>query len=1077
MSWCALPKRAAFAAVCAVLLLSIGSTALAVEALYDFEALTPNLPLGGQDGWETQTGSYVYVAGRDDNQFVTADRGASLYRENDESFTFPGVAATETAAVMEVDILFAGVDPSTEAAVSINLGPYLGIGSIGGSDALFYTRGAAGPEYGAEIGSAASPGDWIRMRLEMDLTQKVAGHEDLAPGVGTLSYKNLTLGETAFTTVMSDIPLNIPSVDTMGGIGGGVHMYHWGGSHPLGDTAIDNIRVETATEWQPPTPEPPNPPTAYSEAIMADSPAAYWRLSDPATSYRPYEEVSEEWLGDWGGGEAFEQPGALPGESSVTSIGYRSTGGTMTTPGNDLFAGQTQLTLEMWVKPVGGDSSGIHYLEWGLSDFSLEGAEPTPRWYVNNTFLGDVNLASEEWAHLALVFDGDAGTARIYKNGVEVSLTDSGVPAAIASSPAGGQSDFCLANRPGWTRYVDGDFQELAIYQAALTAEQILAHYEIATSGSLDGDLNGDGYVGSADLDIVRSHWGETVETGCLLCGDPSGDGFVGSSDLDIVRANWGASMPPATAVPEPSAVLLLFGAAATALFFGRRRNGKRAMKYLSTGMVMIVAVALVAGSAGTASAADVLYDFESLLGGTGVLGTPLGDQDNWEMLYGGFSYVTTLDGSQVVNADREARIFRDNDVNFRFPGLLNTETNAVMEVDVRFPGEDPVGGAVVFYNDGPWLGMAPIGDGATQFYMRGAGYGQEYGFDVAGEADPGEWVRMRLEMDLTTGSGVGQLSYKNLTRGATTYTSLMTDIPLEISVLGGIGGIPGNMNVGFYAANYPLLNVAVDNIHVSSANDWDGLPDPPNPPTAYSQNILDDSPAAYWRLADGDGAYRPFEEVTQNYLGDYGGGELFEQPGALASEPQITATGYRSEGNTMSIPVEDLMGGAEAFSMELWVRPDGDYASGVHYFEGGTNSDFSFEGYRLTPSWYVNNTKAGEVTLTDRTWQHLAFVYDGTLGESWLYLDGQEASHMTGLPSAINDISTFYLGSRGGTNRYVDADFQELVMFDRALTAAEVADHYGAASAPAAGVPEPGSAVLLLCGIGWLLAARRRNT
>ena len=85
----------------------------------------------------------------------------------------------------------------------------------------------------------------------------------------------------------------------------------------------------------------------------------------------------------------------------------------------------------------------------------------------------------------------------------------------------------------------------------------------------IPGDLNGDGLVGSADLDIVRANWGQEVEVGCLLCGDPSQDGVVGSADLDIVRANWGARAP--AAVPEPGTWMLL-AAAGLSLLLGRRR-------------------------------------------------------------------------------------------------------------------------------------------------------------------------------------------------------------------------------------------------------------------------------------------------------------------------------------------------------------------------------------------------------------------------------------------------------------------------------------------------------------------------
>ena len=72
--------------------------------------------------------------------------------------------------------------------------------------------------------------------------------------------------------------------------------------------------------------------------------------------------------------------------------------------------------------------------------------------------------------------------------------------------------------------------------------------YEYVAEVSIPGDLNGDGMVGSADLDIVRANWGQTVSPGSLTDGDPSGDGVVGSADLDVVRANWGQTAAAASA-------------------------------------------------------------------------------------------------------------------------------------------------------------------------------------------------------------------------------------------------------------------------------------------------------------------------------------------------------------------------------------------------------------------------------------------------------------------------------------------------------------------------------------------------
>lgn len=73
---------------------------------------------------------------------------------------------------------------------------------------------------------------------------------------------------------------------------------------------------------------------------------------------------------------------------------------------------------------------------------------------------------------------------------------------------------------------------------------------------TLLGDCNGDGFVNSGDLDIVRGNWGQSVGGGAAD-GDLSGDGVVNSSDLDVVRGNWGATAA-ASVVPEPATLVLL---------------------------------------------------------------------------------------------------------------------------------------------------------------------------------------------------------------------------------------------------------------------------------------------------------------------------------------------------------------------------------------------------------------------------------------------------------------------------------------------------------------------------------------
>ncbi len=80
----------------------------------------------------------------------------------------------------------------------------------------------------------------------------------------------------------------------------------------------------------------------------------------------------------------------------------------------------------------------------------------------------------------------------------------------------------------------------------------------------LAGDLNGDGFVGIEDLNLVLSNWNQTVAPGDPLLGDafddPLNPGFVGIEDLNVVLSNWnlGTPPPPGSVIPEPGTLLVM---------------------------------------------------------------------------------------------------------------------------------------------------------------------------------------------------------------------------------------------------------------------------------------------------------------------------------------------------------------------------------------------------------------------------------------------------------------------------------------------------------------------------------------
>ena len=84
----------------------------------------------------------------------------------------------------------------------------------------------------------------------------------------------------------------------------------------------------------------------------------------------------------------------------------------------------------------------------------------------------------------------------------------------------------------------------------------------IATTPVIVGDINGDGFVGLQDLDLILLTWNATIDPHAAV--DLNNDGFVGLDDLDIVLNNWNAGTPPSGSsnIPEPASGIALITAA-----------------------------------------------------------------------------------------------------------------------------------------------------------------------------------------------------------------------------------------------------------------------------------------------------------------------------------------------------------------------------------------------------------------------------------------------------------------------------------------------------------------------------------
>jgi len=83
----------------------------------------------------------------------------------------------------------------------------------------------------------------------------------------------------------------------------------------------------------------------------------------------------------------------------------------------------------------------------------------------------------------------------------------------------------------------------------------------------LAGDVNFDGVVNIFDINLVSSHWGETGPVA-----DANGDMIINIFDINLISANWSPAPGGATAVPEPSSLMLLGLGTLAALVYARVR-------------------------------------------------------------------------------------------------------------------------------------------------------------------------------------------------------------------------------------------------------------------------------------------------------------------------------------------------------------------------------------------------------------------------------------------------------------------------------------------------------------------------
>lgn len=224
-----------------------------------------------------------------------------------------------------------------------------------------------------------------------------------------------------------------------------------------------------------------------------------------------------------------------------------------------------------------------------------------------------------------------------------------------------------------------------------------------------------------------------------------------------------------------------------------------------------------------------------------------------------------------------------------------------------------------------------------------------------------------------------------------------------------------------------------------------------------YPKAVLASKPLAYWRCSEFDGP-NAVDTSGNGRHGAYEGGVAFYLEGPVPE-------GITRQSNINRAP--QLAGGCmkgvfkdigQSYTVEMWfcnyLPVDARAVTGYLFACRGANgSDYigicgteNAGGKLFFGGSKSDEVLSGKAGIPIKTWSHIAVVRDGR--KVSIYLNGQSAPEISG--ESPVDLSSgaveIFIGSRGDAVATFEGRVDEIAVFNRALSAEEIAGHYRAA-------------------------------
>jgi hypothetical protein len=231
---------------------------------------------------------------------------------------------------------------------------------------------------------------------------------------------------------------------------------------------------------------------SYRDVVLADNPAAYWRLGESSGS-TAYDETSNGYDATYRGDPTLGVSGCLR-NSQDTAVDFDGSGdyvdaGDIIDPMSsscsfELWVNMDQLETErgLMLKDDGSDGWGVQ-----LGDGTADGNVRFFQRGASTVILATTTdpVATGQWHHIVAVYDSSTGDRQIYVDAT-LEASDTIATGGFASASA----KLAIAATRDGSDAVDGQVDEVAVYTAALSASRIQQHYDEARKVALDAHVS-----------------------------------------------------------------------------------------------------------------------------------------------------------------------------------------------------------------------------------------------------------------------------------------------------------------------------------------------------------------------------------------------------------------------------------------------------------------------------------------------------------------------------------------------------------------------------------------------------------